>query len=258
MTLPIPLHVGHVPRSCAPRSLPIRLRVNSSNPRFENDWIVARVRSRRRPSSSVLIDLVARRLRRHVDEVDDDDAADVAQAHLARDLLGRLDVRLDNRVFEVAPAGELSGVHVDDGQRLGRLDHDRSARRQVDLRLHQLLQLFVDLVVVEERAPGVVILDAVDVLRPEQLQEVANLAVLFLVVDQDALDVGRDEVARRLVDEVHVLVKQRRRWRAFVHLQDAVPHADQHAEVGDQLGLADARRPRCGRRSPCPRAECAS
>ena len=69
-----------------------------------------------------------------------------------------------------------------------------------------------------------------------------------------AIDVGGDEVARRFVDEVHVFVQQRRRRRALVRFQDAVPHADQHAEVGDQLGFADAARPPCARRSPCPRA----
>lgn len=37
----------------------------------------------------------------HVDEVDDDDAADVAQPQLAHDLLGRLEVVLGDRLLEV-------------------------------------------------------------------------------------------------------------------------------------------------------------
>ena len=43
-------------------------------------------------------------LEHHVDEVDDDDAADVAQPQLADDLLGGLEVVAGNRLLEVAAA----------------------------------------------------------------------------------------------------------------------------------------------------------
>ena len=142
---PCPNTSDTAPRSCAPRSLPTRLRVNSSRPRFENDWIVARVRSRRKPSSSALMTLLR----------DASDAMSMKSTTMMppmsrrrtwrASLLGRFDVRLEDRVLEVAAAGELAGVDVDDRQRLGRFDDDRPARRQVDLGFHQLLQLFVDL-----------------------------------------------------------------------------------------------------------------
>src|ERR1700693_1118686 len=183
---------------------------------------------------------VARCLARHVDEVADDDPADVAQTHLTRDLAGGLDVRLDDRVLEILSARELAAVHVDDRQRFGRFDDDRTARRQVDLRPQELLNFLVDLEVFEERAAVVVVFNALDVLRTEQTHEVANLLVLFVVVDQNALDFRRDEIARGLVDEVHVLVDERGRGRALVALEDPVPHADQHAEIGEQLRLAHA------------------
>ena len=58
---------------------------------------------------------IAVALEHHVDEVDDDDAADVAQPQLADDLLGRLEVVLGDGLLEVAAlAGELAGVDVDD------------------------------------------------------------------------------------------------------------------------------------------------
>src|SRR5205085_4758730 len=69
----------------------------------------------------------------HVDEVDDDDAADVAQAQLAGDLVGRLHVVLEDRLLEARAAHVLAGVDVDDGERLGALDHERAARREPDL-----------------------------------------------------------------------------------------------------------------------------
>ena len=66
-------------------------------------------------------------LEHHVDEVDDDNAADVAQPQLAHDLLGRLEVVLGDGLLKVATGpGELSGVDVDDRHRLGSIDHQRA------------------------------------------------------------------------------------------------------------------------------------
>ena len=88
---------------------------------------------------------VAVGLQHHVDEVDDDDAADVAQPELADDLLGRLEVVLGDGLLEVAAgAGELAGVDVDDGHRLGAVDDQRAARGQPDLAVQALGDLLVD------------------------------------------------------------------------------------------------------------------
>jgi hypothetical protein len=69
---------------------------------------------------------------RHVDEVEDDDAAQVAQPQLARDRLRGFEVGLEDRVVEVARADEATGVDVDRRQRLGLVDYEVAARLQVD------------------------------------------------------------------------------------------------------------------------------
>ena len=90
-------------------------------------------------------------LQHHVDEVDHDDAADVAQPQLAHDLLGRFEVVAGDRLLEVAAgAGELAGVDVDDRHRLGAVDHQRAARRQPHLAVERLEQLLVDPVGAED------------------------------------------------------------------------------------------------------------
>jgi hypothetical protein len=71
----------------------------------------------------------------HVDEVEDDDAAEVAQSNLAHDLLHRFEVGLQNRVLETAGgllADVAAGVHVDRDQRFSLIDNDRPARLQPD------------------------------------------------------------------------------------------------------------------------------
>ena len=109
---------------------------------FEQPERGERLNRRARPVAAQAVlehldDLVPRRLRGHVDEIDHDDAADVAQANLAGDLGGRFGVGLDDRILEVLSAGELTRVDVDDGERLGRFDHDGSARGQIDLGFHR-------------------------------------------------------------------------------------------------------------------------
>ena len=84
-----------------------------------------------------LVGLVA-----HVDEVDNDDSPEIAQAELSRDGLGRFEVRLEDRLVEVAMPDESTSIDVDGGHRLRLIDHDVPARFE----LHLAVQGFLDLV----------------------------------------------------------------------------------------------------------------
>ena len=52
---------------------------------------------------------------RHVDEVDDNQAAEVTQTQLASNLIGCFQVGVECRFFDVAAAGGASGVDIDSG-----------------------------------------------------------------------------------------------------------------------------------------------
>ena len=70
---------------------------------------------------------VAVGFKHHVDEVNDDDAANIAQTQLADDFFGCFEVILRDGLFEgSAGAGELAGVDVDDGHRLCAVDDERT------------------------------------------------------------------------------------------------------------------------------------
>src|SRR5262249_43554399 len=60
----------------------------------------------------------------HIDEIDDDQPGEVAQAELAGDLLGGLEVGLKRRVLDVVLAGRAPRIDVDRHQRLGLVAHD--------------------------------------------------------------------------------------------------------------------------------------
>ena len=58
----------------------------------------------------------------HIDEVDNDHAADVAEFQLSRNLDGRLAVGPQHRFPGIGRASEGPRVHINDGQRFRRLD----------------------------------------------------------------------------------------------------------------------------------------
>ena len=148
------------------RPEPTRLRVIWTRPSEVTSATWCLVRSRPEALEQTAHDELAVALEDHVDEVDDDDAADVAQPELAHDLLGRLEVVLGDRLLEVAArADELAGVDVDDGHRLGAVDDERATARQPDLAVHRLGELLVDAVVREEVLLGRPLADAVGEVR---------------------------------------------------------------------------------------------
>ena len=117
----------------------------------------------------------------HVDEVDDDDAAEVAQTNLANDLGDGVEVGLDDGVFEASGlADELAGVDVDRDEGFGLVDDDGAAGLEPDLGAQRLVDLFGDAELLEERRLLGVELDAADERGLEALQEAQDALVLGL------------------------------------------------------------------------------
>ena len=208
---------------------------------------------------AVLVERLAQRLEhrvavarpRHVDEVDDDDAADVAQAQLVDDRLGGLEVRARDRVLQarlLAAPDERAGVDVDDGQRLGVVDHQVAAGGQVDAARDEALDDVLDAVGLEQRRGVLVELDAVDELGRGAREEGHQPVVLLLVVDERALEVGREDVAHDADREVGLLEDELRRGGLLdALLQDLV-------ELEEVLQLALEVRRAWRPRRPCGRS----
>ena len=87
----------------------------------------------------------------HVDEIDHHQPGDVAQAELAGDLVGGLEIGLERGFLDVALARRAARVDVDRGERLGDMDHDRAARGQVDHRVVQGVEPLFHAVAMEQR-----------------------------------------------------------------------------------------------------------
>ena len=206
---------------------------------------------------AVLVERLAQRLQdgvavaraRHVDEVDDDDPADVAQPQLVDDLLGRLEVRPRDRVLQaglLAAPDERAGVHVDDRQRLGVVDHQVAAAGQVDAPRDEAVDDLLDAVGLEQRLGLLVELDAVDELGRGAGEERDEALVLLLVVDDRALEVGGEDVAHDADREVGLLEDERRRRRGLDALLEDLVELEEVLQLALEVLALGARARRCG------------
>ena len=144
----------------------------------------------------------------HVDEVDDDQAAQIAQSHLACHFVGRFHVGSEGGFLDVRTAGRARRVHVDGHQRLGVIDDDCAARGQGHHPRIGGFDLMFDLEPREQRRVVAVALDPIDHVRHDMAHELLRLLADIVRVEQDFPDVrrkiipdGADHQARLLIDQ---------------------------------------------------------
>mgnify|MGYP001487211456 CR=1 FL=1 len=177
---------------------------------------------------------------RHVDEVDDDDAAEIAQPQLARDGGRRLEIGLEDGLFEVAMADETPSVDVDGSHRLGLVDHQIATTLELHLAAHRLVQLILDTEQIEDRSLAGVILDAPFHVGHELAGEFLEPDEVLARVDAHALDLVTHHVAQRAHEQRQIIIDHAGHGGGQASLADLAPQAQQEVHVLLELGLADA------------------
>lgn len=171
----------------------------------------------------------------HVDEVDDDDPAEVAQPQLPRDRVRGLEVGLEDRVVEVARTDVTARVHVDRRHRLGLVDHQVAARLQVDTARQCALDLRLDVVQVEQRPFARVVVQLRAHGRRELGREFGQALVGLARIDLDARRVVVREIAQHALREIEILVQQARRWQPLRLPDDRRPCLAQVRDVAGEF-----------------------
>ena len=131
----------------------------------------------------------------HVDEVDNDQTAQVAQAHLARDFFGGFHIGFERGVFDVRAACGTCRVNVDGNEGFGMVDDDRAAGRQADAARKRTFDLMFDLEAGKQRCVVFVEFQTAYIARHDVAHELGNLVINFLIVHQNLADVGAEIVA---------------------------------------------------------------
>ncbi len=177
--------------------------------------------------------------RGHVDEVDDHQAAQVAQAQLACDFFCRFQIGLERGFFDIAALGGARGVDVDGGQRFGLVHHDRAARGQAHVALIGAFDLRFDLEAVEQRDIVGVVLELAQALRHHLLHELLGVGVQLRRIDQDLADIGPQVVAQGADDQARFLVDQERGRLAQRSFGNRLPGLQQIVQIPLQFfGIA--------------------
>ena len=134
----------------------------------------------------------------HVDEVDDDQTADIADTQLATDFIGRFEVGVGRGRFDVTTARRAGGVDVDRHQRFGVVDDQRAARGQLHLVRIGRFDLTFDLIAREERdVVGVVLETAPTLCWHEALHVFGGERMGARLVDQYFADILGEVITQR-------------------------------------------------------------
>ena len=188
-------------------------------------------------------------LQDHVDEVDDNHAADIAQAQLADDLLGGLQVVAGDGLLQRAPrAGEAPGVDVDDGHRLGAVDDQGAAAGEPDLAIEALGELLVDAVGGEDVLGPDPVLEALGQIRADLVDVLRDRGPGVVPGDDELAEVLVEDVADDSHGELGLTLEQDGGLAAALHdggrlLVNGLPLGHEALDVGGQLLLGG---PLCG------------
>ncbi|MNP15025.1 hypothetical protein D3C76_1073640 [compost metagenome] len=119
---------------------------------------------------------------------------------------GSLQVGLEDGLFKVAMADECTGVHVNGGHRLGRVDHQVAAGLERYLALQGALDFVFDTIQVKDGPLARVVFEAVGDFRHQFANELRGLLEGFTRVDADLLDLRVDQVTQGTQGQAQVLV----------------------------------------------------
>ena len=165
----------------------------------------------------------------HVNEVNHDEAAQVAQSHLASHLLSGLQIGSGGGLFNVAAANGTRRVHIDRDQGLGVVDHNRATTGQVDRAGIGRFNLVLNLKATEQRGIVAVALDPGGMLGHDVGHELVGLVKDVIGVDQDVADVivkvvanGANHQAGLLIDQVGAFARFGRTVNGGPQLQEVV------------------------------------
>ncbi len=172
-----------------------------------------------------------------VDEVADDDAAEVAKAELAGNFVGGFHVGFEGGGFGVGMLAEFSAVDVDGDDGLGGVDDEGAAGGERDVAAVHQLDFAFDAVLVEQGDGAFVKVDAVFGAGVGELDDFLDALGDLFVVDDDGVDVGGEDVADGAGDEVALGVELHGAGAGVALFDEGLPEAGEVGEVALDFGF---------------------
>ena len=172
-----------------------------------------------------------------VDKVHNDDAAHVAQAQLARNLLGSIEVDLEGVFFRrVVLVEPMAAVHVDDVHGLGVLDDKVNAVFDGDNLTEKAFDLLGNVIIVKDGVFAFVKLHNLSLLRCNGTDVTLDFFIESFVVHMDVVERLVQQIAQHDAGLAHFADHPAVSGHLF-HLDDALfPLGDECPEVGVEFG----------------------
>ena len=176
----------------------------------------------------------------HVDQVDDDQPADVPEAELVNDLRHGFEVGFEDCFLEIGSADVAARVHVDRGEGFALVDDQVAPGLEPDLAPQVGVDLQLDAEVVEDRRVAVVAFEYGLRVGDETREEVLHRLEALRVIHDDPLRLRVGEVADHAQGQGKLGVE----WSRCPHLALAdlhvIPYLREIADVRLEVGIAGA------------------
>ena len=173
----------------------------------------------------------------HVDKIDDNDAAQIAQSQLARDDLRRFKIGFEYGVVKTAHADKTAGVHIHRGQRFGLVDDQIPARFKTYPPCQRLLDFSLNTVKIKQRPLTLIAVDALGAGGRVVARELLHGAMNFGGIHHDGGRFVAHEIAQHAQPQIEVLIQQHLRRGGLRTFLDACPNLAQIGKIGGELGL---------------------
>ena len=173
----------------------------------------------------------------HVDEVDDHQAREIAQAQLAGDFIRGFEVGPKCRVLDVMFTRRVAGVDIDRDESFRLVDHHVAAGWQRDGWRIQPVELALGLIAREQRTRILVGLHILGMAGHQHFHEVLGFTICLVALDNHFLDVLGVEIADGAFDQAAFLIDQCRGLALQRQVADTFPQAEQVVVVALDLGL---------------------
>ena len=167
----------------------------------------------------------------HVDEVDHDQATQVAQAQLAGYFFCRFQVGTQSRVFNVGSACGAGRVHVDRHQCFGVVDHDGATRRQGNHAAVRGFNLVFNLETAEQGSVVAVALHQVHHVGHDMLHELLGLIVNFIGINEHFANIRAEVITNGANHEAAFLIDQERAVGRFSCAVNCRPQLQQVVQI---------------------------
>ena len=174
----------------------------------------------------------------HVYQVNDDKPADVANAKLVHHFAHGFQVGAQHGLFQAALAHIAAGVHINGGQRLALVHHQRAAAGQRHFALNAGVQNGLCAEVIEDGLGALVQHQPGPGLGHEALGKALHFCVHIGGIHGDAFGFAVGKVAQHAQRQRGLFVKDGRRAHAVFGNLNIVPNAGEILDIRFQVGLA--------------------